>query len=255
MKINKKQSIIKISINLALSIIILSSSATALASEITPDRMTELTNKSRTEAGLEELKISEKLSEAARAKADDMFQSQYFDHTSPEGITPWFWFDEVGYDYMYAAENLAIDFKTAEGTHNALMKSTGHRENILGKNYKEIGIAVVSGEFEGRMTTIVVEEFGTQQEEYTDSDIFFQKLEIFSETGSVKEESLNTEVSNEFSGIALPKIFSVKNPLILRDTYTKNIYWEDSNNQNLIAANSLKMKIKILIDSLIQEDK
>lgn len=134
------------------------------ASQITSDRMVELTNGSRSEAGLGTLTINERLERAARMKADDMLFNQYFEHTSPEGVTPWFWFEKAGYEYIYAAENLAIDFVTAEGAHKALMESTGHRENILGSNYKEIGIAVVSGEFEGKDTVLIVEEFGSQRE-------------------------------------------------------------------------------------------
>jgi hypothetical protein len=136
----------------------------ANASQITSSRMVELTNESRSEAGLEKLSVNEKLEKAAEAKANDMLINQYFEHTSPQGVTPWYWFEQAGYEYVYAAENLAIDFVTAEGAHKALMESTGHRENILGQNYKEIGIAVVSGEFEGKDTILIVEEFGSQRE-------------------------------------------------------------------------------------------
>ncbi len=136
----------------------------AYASQITSGTMVELTNGSRSEAGLRMLAVNERLERAAKMKADDMLFNQYFEHTSPEGVTPWFWFEKAGYEYVYAAENLAIDFVTAEGAHKALMESTGHRENILGQNYKEIGIAVVSGEFEGKNTILIVEEFGSQRE-------------------------------------------------------------------------------------------
>ena len=149
---------------IALVLSFLMNTSLAIASEITSKKMVELTNKSRTEAGLESLTTNDKLEQAAKAKADDMFYKQYFEHTSPEGLTPWYWFNVVGYEYVFAAENLAIDFITAEGAHSALMKSTGHRENILGASYKEIGIAVVSGEFEGRDSIIIVEEFGSQRE-------------------------------------------------------------------------------------------
>lgn len=255
MKTNNKQKFIKITINLLLSIVVLSNANFALASEITSEKMVELTNKSRIEAGLNELKAEEKLSEVAEAKAEDMFKNQYFEHTSPDGVTPWFWFEEIGYDYMYAAENLAIDFKTAEGTHKALMKSTGHRENILGANYEEVGIAVVSGEFEGRRTIIVVEEFGTRQKEDIETaNMFFEKLEFFSETANVKDQNTAKENQGEKLGYTLSSMFSVKNPLILKDTYTENIYWEEADEEkNLIAASSYKIKIKNFFDILSQK--
>lgn len=154
----------------------------ACASQITPDKMAELTNGSRKEAGLAVLAVNEKLEKAAKMKANDMLINQYFEHTSPEGVTPWAWFEKAGYEYVYAAENLAIDFVTAEGAHRALMESTGHRENILGHNYKEIGIAVVSGEFEGKDTILIVEEFGSRREH----KITVNNAEFF-ETTTVKE--------------------------------------------------------------------
>jgi len=163
---SKKQRIIRTFVSLILICSSFSVNvATVLASEITPEKMLELTNGSRIEAGLTELDFNEKLNMAAKAKAADMFRGQYFEHTSPDGITPWYWFDFVGYDYIYAAENLALDFTTAEGVHSALMKSTGHRENILCVNYREMGIAVISGTFKGRHSIIVVEEFGTEKEQ------------------------------------------------------------------------------------------
>ncbi|MFZ2970592.1 MAG: CAP domain-containing protein [Minisyncoccia bacterium] len=128
--------------------------------EITPETMLEFTNASRREAGIYELKSNSKLVSAAEAKIGDMFSSQYFEHNSPSGVTPWYWIKSAGYEYSYAGENLAIDFISAEGTHQAFMESSSHRENILNANYEEIGIAVRKGIFEGEETIIVVEEFG-----------------------------------------------------------------------------------------------
>lgn len=130
--------------------------------EITPQTMLELTNASRRVAGAIELKFNSQLAAAAEAKANDMFSFQYFDHNSPSGITPWFWIKSSGYEYSYAGENLAIDFISAEGAHQAFMNSSSHRENILNTNYQEIGIAVKKGIFEGEESIIVVEEFGAR---------------------------------------------------------------------------------------------
>ncbi|MDD3006970.1 MAG: CAP domain-containing protein [Candidatus Pacebacteria bacterium] len=163
MKNNRKQKIRKIAV-VFLSFTIVANANLAVASEITSNKMVELTNASRKEAGLESLTVNAKLEQAAMAKANDMLAKQYFEHTSPEGVTPWYWFNQVGYEYVFAAENLAIDFITSEGAHSALMKSMGHRENILGANYKELGIAVASGEFKGNNSIIIVEEFGSQRE-------------------------------------------------------------------------------------------
>ena len=187
MKNNKKQKIVQIA-GVFFAFLLIANASPVNASEITAQKMVELTNESRGEAGLEPLAVNEKLEQSAKAKADNMFAKQYFDHISPEGLTPWYWFGLSNYEYAFAAENLAIDFVTAEGAHNAFMKSTGHRENILGADYKEIGIAVVSGKFENKDSIIIVEEFGSQREQ----KIVIVDDALFSET--VGEAKTKTEV-------------------------------------------------------------
>lgn len=134
---------------------------TAYLSTITAPFLIDQTNASRREAGLPALSPNSLLSQSARLKGEDMLKNGYFAHTSPSGITPWKWFDQAGYNYVYAGENLAIDFSIGEDVHNAWMASAGHRQNILSTRYRDIGIAVVSGEFNGRTTTIVVQHFGS----------------------------------------------------------------------------------------------
>ena len=43
----------------------------------------------------------------------------------------------------------------------AWTESPSHRQNLLNSNFKEIGIAVVIGDFQGKETTIVVQLFGS----------------------------------------------------------------------------------------------
>lgn len=171
---NNSRRFMRIVVGMAMFMAIFTNTGAANASELTPEKIVELTNQSRKEAGLKPLNADPKLALAASEKARDMFANQYFEHISPAGVTPWHWFNAVGYNYTYAAENLAKDFATAEGAHSALMKSTGHRENILGANYKDIGIAVVTGTFNGKNSVIVVEEFGTSKEQGRYSDPFFE---------------------------------------------------------------------------------
>lgn len=122
-----------------------------------------LTNSERTKAGLSELTYSPKLAEAARAKAEDMLAKGYFDHVSPDGQMPWDFIRQADYSYLKAGENLAIDYPTVTGPVPAWMASPTHRANILKPGYEEIGIAEVSGTFQGRETRIVVQMFGTPQ--------------------------------------------------------------------------------------------
>lgn len=119
-----------------------------------------LVNASRAEAGLSSLKENDLLSASAKAKAEDMAVKGYFSHTSPDGKTPWDFIRGTGYKYTAAGENLALDYVTAEDAEKALMASPTHRANILNKLYTEIGVSVVSGEYEGRSAVYLVQHFG-----------------------------------------------------------------------------------------------
>jgi len=118
------------------------------------------TNKEREQAGLGDLTINAQLSDAAFLKAQNMFKEQYWAHVSPSGIQPWKWFGDVGYNYSYAGENLAKNYPTADATVKAWMNSATHRENILKKEYQDIGLAVVDGTLNGEQTTLVVALYG-----------------------------------------------------------------------------------------------
>lgn len=130
------------------------------ASEFTSEKVIQLVNESRLSHKEDILVRNDLLTKAAQMKADDMFSNNYFAHTSPEGKTPWVWFKNVGYDYEYAGENLAIHFTNPETQHQAWMKSITHRKNILNPEYREIGVAVRRGVLEGHDTIVTVQEFG-----------------------------------------------------------------------------------------------
>lgn len=133
-----------------------------IATNITADELVNLTNAKRAEAGLPVLTLNPALSQAAQAKGADMIAKNYWAHTSPDGNTPWVWFKNAGYRYLYAGENLARDFGDSGGVVNAWMNSATHRENILSNRYREVGIAVIHDTFGGQPTTLVVQMFGTQ---------------------------------------------------------------------------------------------
>ena len=122
--------------------------------------LVDSTNTERRKVNEPTLKINPLLEEAARLKAEDMAKERYFAHTSPEGITPWFWFKKVGYNYSRAGENLAVHFVDSQDIVNAWMKSPSHKANILNQNYTEIGIATAKGIYKGSEGIFVVQFFG-----------------------------------------------------------------------------------------------
>jgi hypothetical protein len=141
--------------------ILISPHVLGFASNITPEQVIELTNQKRLENGLPPLRLNQTLTQAALAKAGDMFAFNYWAHVSPSGRDPWAFFREAGYNYLYAGENLARDFNTSEAVVEAWMNSPSHRDNLLNGRYQEIGLAVVDGTLEGVETTLVVQLFGT----------------------------------------------------------------------------------------------
>jgi len=121
----------------------------------------DLTNTDRKLNNLQELTLDPTLTAVAQAKANDMAAKGYFAHTSPEGKSPWYWFKEVGYQFSYAGENLAIDFSDSADVERAWMNSPTHRANILNDHFTQIGVALAVGNYNGHQTTYVVQEFGT----------------------------------------------------------------------------------------------
>ena len=113
------------------------------------------TNAERAKLGLPALARDETLDRFAYAKAMEMAARGYFGHTDPDGVTfqdrlrAWHW------PTAYAAENIAFD-RDEPHAHAAFMNSPPHARNVLDKNERRIGVAVVTvGEHE----TFYVEDF------------------------------------------------------------------------------------------------
>lgn len=133
----------------------------SLSASVLAPVIEQLTNDERAQNGEQILTLSATLAHAAQMKADDMAAHQYFAHTSPTGVEPWYWFKQAGYSFIYAGENLAIDFNDSDQVVDAWMHSPRHRENILKQEYTDIGIGVAQGMYEGHSTLYVVQFFGT----------------------------------------------------------------------------------------------
>jgi hypothetical protein len=133
----------------------------ARMSEIISQEIYNLVNNERTGNNLNALIFNDKLNIAAQAKANDMVKNNYFAHKSPDGKMPWDWIDRNEYAYLYAGENLAMNFTSAFSAHQALIMSESHKKNILNSRYSDIGIAMAKGVINGRETNVLVELFGS----------------------------------------------------------------------------------------------
>lgn len=131
------------------------------ATNINRASVISLTNQERTSRGIPALKENSQLNNSAAAKAEHMFAQNYWAHFAPDGTSPWYFYNQVGYKYAWAGENLARDFSTSEGVIAGWMASkAGHRENLLNPNFSDIGIGVLNGTLEGEQTTLVVQHLG-----------------------------------------------------------------------------------------------
>ena len=178
------------------------------SSEITVQKVLDQTNNERIKLGLEPLVYSSVLSESAKEKAQDMFANNYWAHNSPQGKTPWTFFDTVGYKYSTAGENLAKDFYNTDSLVSAWMNSPTHKANIVNSKYKEIGIAVVNGTLGDIKTTLIVQHFGTPLVATTQEIISPKSNDIVVPEVLSQTNVLSSQNEKLISPLTLSKIFS-----------------------------------------------
>jgi uncharacterized protein YkwD len=87
------------------------------------------------------LTLSAMLNRAALAHALDMARNSHFEHEGTDGSTPADRVSRAGYRWRYVAENIAAGAPTAESVVDGWLKSPGHCVNIMGEQYREMGIA------------------------------------------------------------------------------------------------------------------
>jgi uncharacterized protein YkwD len=107
----------------------------------TEDQVVDLVNKERAKSGCDPLRVDPKLAQAAQEHSSDMADRDYFDHTTPEGLT---FADRIvnsGYPTP-GAENIAVGQKNAQQVMEGWMNSDGHRANILNCDLNAIGVGL-----------------------------------------------------------------------------------------------------------------
>ena len=125
-------------------------------------------NQQRTSRGLASLSENGLLSRAARGHSDDMVSRGYFAHDSLSGRSFMDRIRATGYlpssGTWAAGENIAWGTSTL-GTPAAIvdswMGSPGHRDNILNRSFREVGVGVAAGvPVAGRSGGTYVHDFG-----------------------------------------------------------------------------------------------
>ncbi len=114
-------------------------------STVQASEVLQLVNKERAKQGLKALTLSNELTNVATIKAKDMRDKNYFDHTSPTYGSPFDMMRRFGIQYTSAGENIAAGQRSAQEVMDSWMNSSGHRANILNKDYEQLGVGYVEG--------------------------------------------------------------------------------------------------------------
>ena len=99
-----------------------------------------LVNRERSHMGLPPLMSMPVLKDIAQARAREI--TRRFDHTRPNGESWECILSEYGVRWRACGENIAMGQNSPAAVMHSWLNSTGHRANILGRQYTHIGIGV-----------------------------------------------------------------------------------------------------------------
>jgi uncharacterized protein YkwD len=101
----------------------------------------DLTNQERTRLGLGTLRAEARLTRAAQLQAEQMARVERLDHVLPEAQypRPEDRLTAASYGWQTYGENLASGYPDARSVVDGWMNSPGHRANIVGTGFTEIG--------------------------------------------------------------------------------------------------------------------
>ncbi|GAB2447498.1 CAP domain-containing protein [Streptomyces incanus] len=104
----------------------------------------QLVNQERAKVGCSPVAANSSLTGLATAFSRDMADRDFFDHTDPDGDTPWDRASAAGISDL-GGENIARGQATAAAVMEAWMDSPGHKANILNCDFKTLGVGVHFG--------------------------------------------------------------------------------------------------------------
>ncbi|WP_432179077.1 CAP domain-containing protein [Streptomyces sp. NBC_00063] len=103
-----------------------------------------LVNTERAKVGCSPVTADSGLASLAGNFSADMAARGFFDHTDPDGATPWDRAKKAGITDL-GGENIARGQANAQSVMDSWMNSPGHRANILNCDYKTLGVGVHFG--------------------------------------------------------------------------------------------------------------
>jgi uncharacterized protein YkwD len=121
-----------------------------------------LVNLERQIQNLHPLQSDSRLQAAAAGHSRDMAEQNYFDHTSLDLRTPRMRISQAGYDGSTYGENIAAGYPTPAAVVEGWMNSSGHRANILGSAFCDLGVGYAYSA-ESAYGAYWTQNFGRQQ--------------------------------------------------------------------------------------------
>jgi uncharacterized protein YkwD len=114
-------------------------------------------NAQRTTDGLQPLAVDPALTQVARERSDDQVAEHYFAHTAPDGGTVFDLLNAAGIGWVYGGEDLAQSrgVDPVKAAIDGFMQSPEHRDNVLGSNYRRVGVGVAQRDDATTVLTVV----------------------------------------------------------------------------------------------------
>lgn len=109
------------------------------------NKVVNLVNEERTEFGVGKLKTDATLTKAAQARARELAEGSYVEHSRPNGDSYLTVFSEYKIKYCGAMENLARGQETPVDVMKSWMGNSGNKASILNSDYTHIGVGYYDG--------------------------------------------------------------------------------------------------------------
>jgi uncharacterized protein YkwD len=141
----------------------------------------ELVNAARAEADVPPLTFDDELMVAADDHSAWMDATDTISHTGADGSSPEDRITAAGYEATGTGENISSFFGTdetgataaatthfVEMSHELLMDSPDHYQNLINLDFQDVGISLIEGDYQGSPAIFVTQDFGTPESD----DIF-----------------------------------------------------------------------------------
>jgi uncharacterized protein YkwD len=132
---------------------------------IDTSRIYSLINAHRKEHNQSSLRIHAALELSAQRKMEDMRANKYWQHENRDGVITWELFEQSGYHYSAAGENLSFGNNSAWAVFDGWVNSDQHNRQMLSPEYEDMGLAVDCENYQeaGQKKCAVVLHLGKQQ--------------------------------------------------------------------------------------------